>query len=119
MNLRKEIEKLILWYLSALVLAIPVGFILTYIAKGQTVGFMIAYVIMPLIFVAEHLENIVIAIWIYQIAKKNNQKYIIWALFGLVAHLFAAVIFITLNVLEGKLGFSTKKLEEVLDKPDL
>jgi len=100
MNLRKEIEKLILWYIFALMLAIPMGYMLTYIAKGQTAGFIIAYIVVPISFLVKHLENFVIAFWIYQIAQKSNQKYILWTFFGLVAHLFAVVIFIGLNVLE-------------------
>ena len=119
MNLRKEIEKLILWYLSAFILAMPIVFLLTYIANGQTAGFIIAYVIFPINFIVEHLENLVIAFWTYQIAKQSNQKYIVWTLFGLVAHLFAVVIFIALNALENKFDVTKKKPKEELVEPDL
>ena len=119
MNLRKEIEKLIFWYLIALILAMPIGYILTLIAKGQTAGFIIAYVIFPISFIISHLENIVVAFWIYQIAKQTNQKYILWTLFGLVAHLFAVVTFIVLNIVEEKFDFSKKKNVEVPVKTNL
>lgn len=102
MALRKEIEKLILWYLFTLFLAIPIGYILTYIAKDQTAGFTVTYVIFPISFIVKHLENIIIGIWIYQIAKQSSQKYILWSVFGLVAHLYAAVIYLVLYVYEQK-----------------
>ena len=119
MNLRKEIEKLIFWYLIALIIAMPIGYILTLIAKGQTAGFIIAYVVFPISFIMSHLENLVVAFWISQIAKQSNQRYILWTLFGLVAHLFAVVIFIALNIVEEKFNFSKEKYVEVPVETDL
>jgi len=49
---------------------------------------------------AGSVDNIVIAIWLYFLAKQLNQKNILWAIFGLVAHIFAVAVFIALYVYE-------------------
>jgi ABC-type spermidine/putrescine transport system permease subunit II len=120
MNVRKEIEKLIYWY-------VPV-YIVGYFLASATLVF---YKAIPssemeltalglaMTYFTKNLPSVVIAIWIYQVAKKTNQKYILWTLFGLVAHIFAAIAFIVLNVLEGKFNISKEKLKEELVETDL
>ncbi len=120
MNLRKEIEKLIYWYVPAYIFTVTIGITLASYAKNiEDPTLLVSYVVIPLGMLAKSIDNFVIAFWIYQIAKQDNQKYILWSLFGLVAHIFAAIIFIALNVLEDKFDISKEKSKEELVEPDL
>ncbi|MBT5935207.1 hypothetical protein [uncultured Sulfurimonas sp.] len=113
MHLRKEIEKLIYWYVPAYIISITLGwFLVEYMKATEESARIIAYVIFPLGFFISYLHNIVIAIWLYNISKQSNQKYKLWALFGLVAHLYALVIFIIINFIEGKLDFDKENTLE-------
>ena len=101
MNLRKEIEKLIYWYVPAYIFTITIGIILTQYAKNiEDPTWLVSYIIIPMGMIASSIDNIVIAIWLYSLAKELNQKNILWALFGLVAHIFAVILFIALYVYE-------------------
>ncbi|MFT5662589.1 MAG: hypothetical protein ACI9TV_003246 [Sulfurimonas sp.] len=120
MNLRKEIEKLIYWYVPTYIIAITLGYYLVaFIKTIPDSAHIIAYIYLPLTYFINNLHKIVIAVWLYNIAKQSNQKYILWALFGLVAHLYAVVIFIIINFLEGKFEIGKKSLKEELVEPDL
>lgn len=113
MNLRKEIEKLIYWYVPIYIIGYFLAYALVVYYKAIPESAVALTAIgLAMTYFANHLPNFVIAIWLYNIAKQNSQKYIIWALFGLVAHLFAAVIFIVLNVLEGKFKITKEELVE-------
>ena len=120
MNLRKEIEKLIYWY-------VPI-YIIGHFAASASIVFYKAIpsseaeltaIGLAITYFSKNLPSFVIAIWLYNLAKQSNQKYILWTLFGLVAHLYAAIIFIVLNVLEDKFDISKKKPKEVVVEPDL
>ena len=101
MNLRKEIEKLIYWYIPAYIFTVTVGVTVASYAKNiEDPTWMISYLVIPMGILAKSIDNIVIAIWLYSLAKQLNQKNILWALFGLIAHIFAVALFITLYVYE-------------------
>ena len=48
----------------------------------------------------KHLDNVMIAIWLYFFAKQLHQKQILWALFGLLANVFAVILFLGLYFYE-------------------
>jgi len=99
MDLRKEIEKLIYWYVPAYIFTITVGVSLASIAKNiQDPDLTVSSIAIGML--AKNIDNIVIAIWLYFLAKQLNQKNILWALFGLVTHIFAVTLFIALYVYE-------------------
>ena len=101
MNLRKEIEKLIYWYIPAYIFTVTIGMALaTYTRNIEDPTWIVSYIIFPIGILAKSIDNIVIAIWLYSLAKQLNQKNILWALFGLIAHIFAVVLFIALYVYE-------------------
>ena len=52
------------------------------------------------VFLANHSPNIVVAIWLFFFARKMKHNYILWVAFALVSHIFAAVIFLVLLLLE-------------------
>ncbi len=120
MNLRKEIEKLILWYIPAMLL---VNFLaMAFLADIKSVNgmsFSLTYAMLIITFLIKNIHSIVVAIWLYSLAKRMEQKYILWALFGLVAHLYAAVTFVILNLLEGKFNTGKEDLKQELVERDL
>ena len=120
MNLRKEIEKLIYWYVPIYFLGKIVGSIfLTYYRAIPDSDTELTAIGLAMTYFANNLPGVIIAIWLYNLSKRSNQKYILWALFGLVAHLYAAIIFIILNFIEGKFNINKENLENELAKPDL
>ncbi|WP_324171940.1 hypothetical protein [Sulfurimonas sp.] len=101
MNLRKEIEKLIYWYIPAIMITYFLGTAVTAQVKqinGATP--LLTWGILAISLLLNHVHSIVVAIWLYFLAKKMNQRNILWALFGLVAHIFAVALFIALYVYE-------------------
>jgi hypothetical protein len=103
MNMRKEIERLIYWYVPAIIIVLVVGFTLSaYINSTKDTSSVVVWSYASINILISHLHHIIVAIWLYVISKQLNQKYILWSLFGLVAHLFAVVIFLVLYVYEKK-----------------
>ena len=120
MNLRKEIEKLIYWYVPIYIIGRIVGSVfITYYKAIPNSEMELTAIGLAMTYFANNLPSVVIAIWLYNISKQTNQKYILWALFGLVAHLYAAVIFIIINYLEGRFDIGKENLKNVPVKPDL
>jgi len=107
MDLRKEIEKLAIWYIPvsiAMILATSAySSYFRHIASGEgaTVGSTIAFFagIPALIQMA---DNIVVGIWLFFLARREGARPMLWLLFGLFAHLFAAVIYIALRLYEAQ-----------------
>ena len=111
MNIRKEIEKLLYWYIPAYFLSAITAFgFISYNKHLDDPAWIAAYIIVPLGILMKHLDNIVIAVWLYTLAKQLNLKYKLWALFGLIAHVFAAVLFIVLYIYEET---NSRKVSEV------
>lgn len=101
MDLRKEIERLIYWYVPTIIVALVLGFVLSsYIKSTNDTSSIVVWGYSSINILINYLHHIVVAVWLYTLSKKLNQKYVLWALFGLVAQLFAAVIFIVLYVYE-------------------
>lgn len=101
MNMRKEIERLIYWYVLAVIVASAVGFTLSsYIRTTNDTSSITVWSYTSINMLINYLHHIVVAIWLFVISKKLNQKYVLWSLFGLVAHLFAVVIFLVLYIYE-------------------
>ncbi|AFV98345.1 hypothetical protein [Sulfuricurvum sp. RIFCSPLOWO2_12_FULL_43_24] len=101
MNMRKEIERLMYWYVPSIIVALLIEYILTgYIRASHDLSSIMLWSSIVINIVISHLHHIVVAIWLFIISKQLNQKNILWSLFGLVAHLFAAVIFLVLYVYE-------------------
>ena len=105
MNLRKDIESLAYCYIPTVLIMSLATFFYSFEIKNlfsdinqltsSTVVFM--SIINQLI---ACIDNIVVAIWLFIMSKRKNEKPILWFLFGLVAHLFAALIFLALKIYE-------------------
>jgi ABC-type methionine transport system permease subunit len=101
MNLRKEIEKLLYWYIPIFIISsVLSSTIATYVKSFNGEPIALTSVVIMLSMFIGFLDNIVVGVWLYFIAKKYNQKYILWSLFGFVANIFGAVLFIALYIYE-------------------
>ncbi len=119
MNIRKEIETLLLWYIPTILITMTLGVIVTAQVKSiNEYSFGLTTAAIAISYLTNHLHNIVIAIWLYILAKKLNQKYILWSLFGLLGHLFAVIIFIALKLLEDN-NLDQLKESEILEDTKL
>ena len=116
MNIIKEIEKLIYWYIPALFIANILGALVSAEVKAtKDITLSLSYALMGSSWLIQSIDNIVIAIWLFFFTKKLNEKYILWALFGLVAHIFAVVTFLAIKLLqELNLTSVTEKTIEVI-----
>jgi len=101
MDLRKEIEKLLYWYIPALLIATFVGYFVTILVKNMNgLPLWLTSLSVGMSMCISHIHNVVVAIWLYFLAKKMDQKYILWALFGLISHVFAVIVFLVLHLLD-------------------
>ena len=105
MNLRNSIQQLALWYIpvaiaSAFISAWYTGFLNEAMNTGEySMGsFMVLFSAIPMMLKAS--INLVVAIWLYSLISKSSGNKYIWFLFGLIAHLYAAVIYIGLLIYE-------------------
>ncbi len=112
MNLRKEVEKLIYWYIPAIMITYFLGTVVTAQVK-QINGItpLLSWGLLATALLLNHIHSIVVSIWLYFLAKKMDQRNVLWALFGLVAHIFAAVLFVALYVYEETNPSEDKKIK--------
>ena len=111
MEIRKEIESLALWYIPAFVLtlifsAIYSGYLKELMDMGEvTTGKSIVFASMVLNFIG-NIDNLVLGAWLFMQSKKENGKPILWFFFGLVAHFYAAIIYIGLKIYENQKAYN-------------
>lgn len=65
---------------------------------GTFMGFLSFFSIIPMILKTS--INLVVAIWLYSVISKSSGNKYIWFLFGLIAHLYAVIIYIGLVIYE-------------------
>ncbi len=105
MEIRKEIESLALWYIPAFVImlifsSIYSGYLSELMDMGKVkTGTSVLFASMVLQFIG-NIDNLVLGFWLFMQAKKENGKTILWFFFGLVAHFYAAIIYIGLKIYE-------------------
>ena len=111
MEIRKEIESLALWYNPAFLIiflasAVYSGYLKEIIEMGEaTTGVSIAFFTMVLKLI-QNIDNLVVGVWLFIQAKKENGKPLLWFLFGLVAHFYAAIIYIGLKIYENQKAYN-------------
>jgi len=105
MDIRKEIETLATWYIPAMILmliasGLYTGYFNAVLSNDQaSIGTTLSFLtLVPALI--KLTDNIVIAVWLYFMAKKEGGRKVLWLLFGLVAHLLAAIIYIGLRIYE-------------------
>jgi hypothetical protein len=114
MDLRREVEKLLYWYIPIFLIASFAGSVIgTFLKSMNGMPMWLASLFVWISMFISHLHHFVIAIWLYFLAKKMNQKYMLWTLFGLTAHVLAAIVFLVLYLLDEKKTKSIEKGETV------
>ena len=107
-DMRKEIETLLIWYIPVHIAAIIVDLLMTstlahevgsVLGEGAPLSLTLSFFpgITRLIGFA---DNLVVGIWLFFQAKRGDGRNALWFLFGLFAHLFAAIIYIGLTLFE-------------------
>lgn len=104
-ELRREIELLAIWYIPvAIATIIASGLYTSYfnelmsgqdISMGATLGFLTA---VPAFI--NLIDNVVVGVWLFALVREQHGRYLLWLVFGVFAHLFAAVIYIALRIYE-------------------
>lgn len=108
MDLRKEVEKLLYWYIPALLISTFIGYFVATLVKSMNgMPIWMTSLSVGISLFTGHIHNVVVAVWLYFLAKKMDQRYVLWALFGLTSHVFAVVIFLVINLIEEKMQEKT------------
>jgi hypothetical protein len=101
--MRKEIETLVRWYVPVYIGMLIASFlILTHWTESINLLWLMRYM--------EFGDNLVVAIWLYFQARRDSGRKWIWAFFGFVAQLFAAVIYLGLKLYEDRNETFNKRL---------
>lgn len=106
MELRKDLETLIVWYVPIAIVTFIISGILSgyfYSITGDTVtlGTKVSFVAWAnQIF--SYADNLVVGIWLFNIRRRANDRPFIWAAFGLITHFFAVTIYICTLIYEQK-----------------
>lgn len=107
MDLRKDLEILVLLYtlIAAInfLLSVFLTEFLTERFLSQMEGFSSVYTLIPFNFLMDYsgyTYNLVVGIWLFVIVRRENGNAIHWLVFGLLAHLYAAVIYLFVRISE-------------------
>lgn len=105
MELRKEIETLAIWYIPAVAFVlIATAFLTGYaqeIMRDQTASPGTLFSFLSLAQGLIHsVDNLVVGIWLFLRSSKEDGRRYLWSLFGLAAHLFAAIVYLALRIYE-------------------
>lgn len=105
MEIRKEIESLAIWCIPATIVVALMSAIISGYARdtiqagGATPGTTLSFITALGMFI-KLINNIVVGIWLYLRSKEDDGRAILWLLFGIVAHYFAALMYIGLKIYE-------------------
>lgn len=111
LNLRFEIERLVIILMPVLIFRWFVSGILpVYLRKivemgietpGSSIHRLTLYTN-----IIESVDNIAVGLWIYFLAKKENNKPLIWLFFAFYSPLFSVVAYIALKIYEDQSSFN-------------
>lgn len=113
----KDIEKLIKWFIPIYVIHFFVEYSLGYMLSnslgahvkpnklvdaiieysGLGLGDLVGW-LTTIIPIFERLDNAVIAVWLYFLARKNGDRRMLWAAFGIISGLFSVVIYYVIKI---------------------
>ena len=117
MEIRKEIESLAIWYVPAFIIMVFAsglysGYFKEVMEMGQAFTnktFVFVSLVASLI---NHIDNIVLGIWLYLKGKKEGGRAILWLMFGIVAHFFAVIIYIGIKIYVNQIAYN-KSLNQI------
>ena len=113
----KDIENLIKWFFPFYIIHAIVEYLLGYMLsnslgahgkKSEVVGSVIEQIgisagefvgwLTFIIPIFERFENVVVAVWLYFVVRKNGDNSFLWAIFGIVSGLMAIVIYYIVKI---------------------
>ena len=105
MELRKEIESLALWYIPAFVFvalasSLYSGYVRALMEMGEATPGTTLSLISALGMSINLVDNLVVGVWLYVRGRKEGGRAILWLLFGVVAHFYAALLYLGLKIYE-------------------
>ena len=107
--MRKEIETLATWYIPVSIVAFIVSVLMTstlahefgsVFGEGSPSSIIRLYFLPGITRLIGFADNLVVGIWLFFQVKRGDGRKALWFLFGLFAHLFAAIIYIGLTLFE-------------------
>ena len=119
MDIRKEIETLASWYIPAVIItgiatSIYTGYFKEVFSSNATnMGSTLSFLSATLTLIRLP-DDIVVAVWLYSSVGKEGGRSTLWFIFGLVANLFAAIIYIVLRMYEQQ-AFNNRLKRELGD----
>ena len=112
LEMKKELEKFIIWYiLFSTLTAIIKGFLLPYVMEKSVGSHIGSDVYMRLGFFLLFCSNfyrLVAPVWLWNQKKKENGRFILWALFGFCCSLWAVAFYVALVIFDEMKGAKTK-----------
>ena len=104
-EMKKELEKFIIWYIPFGVLtAMIVMFLFPYLTEKAVESYrdrdMIQGWLGFFTYFGSNSYKLVAAVWLWNQKKKENGRYILWALFGFFHGLWAVAFHVGLTILE-------------------
>lgn len=122
MDLRKDIESLAIWYIPVVILLYVIfgayaGYLKEFLDHGvSSIGTTISMI--TLLPASINLaDNVVVAIWLYLMTRREQGRSILWFMLGMVANLFAAIMYICLCIYEEKAFNKQRNADSGADAP--
>ena len=116
--MKRELEKFIIWYIPfCLVTAAITTFLFPYLIERMVeshedgdafkgwLGF--------LVYFGSNCHKWVAAVWLWKQKKKENGRFVLWALFGFFQGLWAVAFYLGLNIFEEIKGKSKANIESL------
>jgi len=106
--MRKEIETLAIWFIPVYIAVLIVNVLMTsfldrgfdvILGEGAPLSIRLSSYL-HIMRLTGFADNLVVGIWLFFQAKKRDGRKALWFLFGLFAHLFAAIIYVVLTLFE-------------------
>jgi hypothetical protein len=108
--MRKEIETLAIWYIPVCIAALILNVLMIstlehsfapVVGEGAPLSIGLSFSsFMRITTLIGFGDNLVVGVWLFFQAKRRDGRKALWFLFGLFAHLFAAIIYIGLTLFE-------------------
>ena len=103
--MRKDIEILAIWYIPVVILMAGISayysdfFNELFLEGSSRVGVTLHfYALLPM--AVKTADNLVVAVWLFFMVKKEEGRPLLWAILGLVTHLYAALLYVGLRIYE-------------------
>jgi hypothetical protein len=109
MEIRREIESLALWYIPVFIAVTIIttfltGYANSLVETGQATPAKYFAQISILSTFLNFIDNFVVGIWLYIRGKGEGGRAVLWLIFGIAAHFFAALMYIGIKIYEQQIS---------------